>query len=40
VVRVASADVPVPFSPVLEDLYRPDKARIVEAVRNLMCGDE
>src|SRR5262249_26006520 len=26
--RVASADVPVPFSPVLEDAYRPGPARI------------
>ena len=25
VVRVASADVPVPFTPVLEDAYRPDR---------------
>jgi pyruvate/2-oxoglutarate/acetoin dehydrogenase E1 component len=33
VVRVASADVPVPFSPVLEDAYRPDVPRIVAAVR-------
>ena len=31
--RVASADVPVPFSPVLENAYRPDGARIVEAAR-------
>ncbi len=33
VVRVASADVPVPFSPVLENAYRPDPSRIVEGVR-------
>jgi pyruvate/2-oxoglutarate/acetoin dehydrogenase E1 component len=31
--RVASADVAVPFTPVLEDAYRPDVARIVEAAR-------
>lgn len=31
--RVASADVPVPFSPVLENAYRPDVPRIVQAVR-------
>ena len=31
--RVASADVPVPFSPVLENAYRPDVPRIVEAAR-------
>jgi pyruvate/2-oxoglutarate/acetoin dehydrogenase E1 component len=35
VVRVASADVPVPFTPVLENAYRPDVARIVQAVRKL-----
>lgn len=36
VVRVASADVPVPFSPILENTYRPDEARIAEAVRRLV----
>ena len=36
VVRVASADVPVPFSPVLENAYRPDVARIVSAARGLV----
>ncbi len=36
VVRVASADVPVPFSPVLENAYRPDVARIVAAVRGIV----
>jgi pyruvate dehydrogenase E1 component beta subunit len=35
-VRVASADVPVPFSPVLEKAYRPDPTRIVEAVRQVV----
>ena len=34
--RVASADVPVPFSPVLENAYRPDVPRVVEAVRGVM----
>ena len=34
--RVASADVPVPFSPPLENAYRPDAARIAEAARQLM----
>jgi pyruvate dehydrogenase E1 component beta subunit len=34
--RVASADVPVPFTPVLEDAYRPDVPRIVEAAREVM----
>ena len=38
VVRVASADVPVPFTPVLENAYRPDVPRIVEAVREVMRG--
>jgi len=33
VTRVASPDVPVPFAPVLENAYRPDVARIVEAAR-------
>ncbi len=35
VARVASADVPVPFSPPLENAYRPDVARIVAAARGL-----
>lgn len=34
--RVASADVPVPFSPVLENAYRPDVPRIIEAAREVM----
>ena len=34
--RVASADVPVPFTPPLENAYRPDVARIVEAALDLM----
>jgi pyruvate dehydrogenase E1 component beta subunit len=38
VIRVASADVPVPFTPVLENAYRPDSNRIVAAVRKLV-GD-
>ena len=36
VVRVASPDVPVPFTPVLENAYRPDPARIIEAVRKVI----
>ena len=36
VTRVASADVPVPFTPVLENAYRPDVPRIVEAVGHVM----
>ena len=35
IVRVASADVPVPFTPVLENAYRPDVPRIVAAARSL-----
>jgi pyruvate/2-oxoglutarate/acetoin dehydrogenase E1 component len=35
VARVASADVPVPFSPPLENAYRPDVARVVAAARSL-----
>ena len=33
--RVASADIPVPFAPVLENAYRPDVARICEASRSI-----
>lgn len=36
VMRVASADVPVPFTPVLEDAYRPDRARITAAVHQVL----
>jgi pyruvate dehydrogenase E1 component beta subunit len=36
VVRVASPDVPVPFSPVLENAYRPDVPRIIEGVRRVL----
>jgi len=35
--RVASADVPVPFAPVLEDAYRPDPPRIAEAARRIVA---
>jgi pyruvate dehydrogenase E1 component beta subunit len=35
VVRVASPDIPVPFSPVLENAYRPSVSRIVEAAARL-----
>ena len=38
VTRVASADVPVPFTPVLENAYRPDKSRIVDAARKIMLS--
>jgi pyruvate/2-oxoglutarate/acetoin dehydrogenase E1 component len=36
IVRVASPEVPVPFSPVLEDAYRPDVPRIMEGVRRVL----
>jgi pyruvate dehydrogenase E1 component beta subunit len=36
IVRVASPDVPVPFSPVLENAYRPDFRRIVAAVHDVL----
>jgi pyruvate dehydrogenase E1 component beta subunit len=38
VLRVASPDTPVPFSPILENAYRPDASRIVEAARRLHAG--
>ncbi len=38
VVRVASEDVPVPFTPVLENAYRPDRERIVAAARRIMSA--
>ena len=36
ILRVASPDVPVPFSPILENAYRPDTARIAAAVRGIV----
>lgn len=36
VTRVASPDIPVPFAPPMENLYRPDAERIAAAVRKLM----
>jgi pyruvate/2-oxoglutarate/acetoin dehydrogenase E1 component len=36
VARAASADVPVPFSPILENAYRPDAERVVAAAREVM----
>jgi pyruvate/2-oxoglutarate/acetoin dehydrogenase E1 component len=35
IVRIASPDVPVPFSPILENAYRPDVPRIIEVARNV-----
>jgi TPP-dependent pyruvate/acetoin dehydrogenase alpha subunit/pyruvate/2-oxoglutarate/acetoin dehydrogenase E1 component len=40
VARVASPDVPVPFTPVLENAYRPDAARIIDAARKLRIENE
>ncbi|MBM3336669.1 MAG: alpha-ketoacid dehydrogenase subunit beta [Betaproteobacteria bacterium] len=37
IARVASPDIPVPFSPTLEHAYRPDAARITDAVRRLLA---
>jgi pyruvate/2-oxoglutarate/acetoin dehydrogenase E1 component len=34
--RVTSADVPVPFTPVLENAYRPDAERVVAAAGELV----
>ncbi|MCL5096030.1 MAG: alpha-ketoacid dehydrogenase subunit beta [Candidatus Omnitrophica bacterium] len=34
--RVASPDIPVPFSPPMENYYRPDVPRICQAVRRVM----
>jgi pyruvate dehydrogenase E1 component beta subunit len=34
--RVASPNTPVPFSPPMENFYRPDADRIVSAVRGLI----
>lgn len=36
--RVASPDIPVPFSPIMEGFYRPDVPRICQAVQRAMTG--
>lgn len=36
IARVASADVPVPFTPVLENAYRPDVPRIIDAAMRIV----
>jgi pyruvate dehydrogenase E1 component beta subunit len=36
IVRVASPDVPVPFTPVLEKAYRPDVKRVISAVKEVV----
>jgi pyruvate/2-oxoglutarate/acetoin dehydrogenase E1 component len=38
VVRIASPDVPVPFSPILENRYRPDVQRIIDGIRALSAA--
>lgn len=37
ILRVASPDIPVPFTPVLENAYRPDVDRIADAVLQIMA---
>jgi 2-oxoisovalerate dehydrogenase E1 component beta subunit len=37
IMRVASPDTPVPYSPPLEDAFRPDRARILAAARELLA---
>src|SRR5687767_9221890 len=39
IARVASPDVPVPFTPVLENAYRPDVDRITKTLRHLLTED-
>ncbi|MFA6107849.1 MAG: alpha-ketoacid dehydrogenase subunit beta [Candidatus Latescibacterota bacterium] len=36
ILRVASPDVPVPFAPVLENAYRPDPARVIAGIRQVL----
>lgn len=40
VIRVASPDVPVPFSPILENAYRPSVTQIMRAVRELVGNQD
>ena len=37
ILRIASPDVPVPFSPILENAYRPSVSQIMQAVRALVA---
>jgi acetoin:2,6-dichlorophenolindophenol oxidoreductase subunit beta len=39
VLRMGAMDVPVPFSPVLEDLTVPTPDRVAEAARRLCAGE-
>ena len=34
--RVCNLDAPIPFSPALERLVRPDKSRIIDAIKEVM----
>jgi pyruvate/2-oxoglutarate/acetoin dehydrogenase E1 component len=36
IIRVASPDVPVPFSPILENAYRPNVTQIMQGVRQII----
>jgi 2-oxoisovalerate dehydrogenase E1 component beta subunit len=36
IVRVASLDTPVPYSPVLEEAFRPNAAKLSKAVKDLV----
>ncbi len=38
--RLAHLDVPHPYSPVLEDVVRPDREKIVAGVRNMLASNE
>jgi 2-oxoisovalerate dehydrogenase E1 component beta subunit len=37
IVRLAAPDTPAPYSPTLEDAYRPNKASIAAAARELLA---
>ena len=39
IIRVASPDIPVPFSPILENAYRPSVRQIIQAVRELVRAE-
>jgi pyruvate/2-oxoglutarate/acetoin dehydrogenase E1 component len=39
IIRVASPDIPVPFSPILENAYRPSVWQIIQAVRELVRAE-
>jgi 2-oxoisovalerate dehydrogenase E1 component beta subunit len=37
ITRLTAPDVPVPYAPVLEDAFRPSRAKIAEAARDLLA---